>query len=155
MQLVIQFTVRFCGCSEYAPLSLSPSLEFSIMGFSVYLLWSWLFISASHVLLCVFVCVFLVSGRMCAHREVSVVGVYTPTSVCLCMCARWLFMPHCGTRWLALTAAQLPAVLAAGRWLKPIRLAMAPSQWPPTPPTPGLITCWLAHAGPPPVGTKG
>lgn len=135
-----------------ASLSLSQ-LWFSILGLSVYLLWSWLFISASHVLLCAFVCV------SCPH----VVSVYTQTSiylcvtvgVCVCVSVWWLFMLHCGTRWLVLTAAQLPAVLVAGCWLKPIRLAMAPSQWPLTPPTPGLITCWLAHAGPPPVGTEG
>lgn len=49
-------------------------LWFSILGLSVYLLWSWLFISASHVLLCAFVCV------SCPH----VVSVYTQTSIYLC-----------------------------------------------------------------------
>lgn len=83
MQLVIQFTVGFCGCLRAPPprLSVFQSCFFHyLFFFSVYLLWSWLFISASHVMLCVFVCV----------SFAPVVSVYTQTSIYLCasVCAR-------------------------------------------------------------------
>ncbi len=118
MQLVIQFTVRFCGCCEYV--SLPPALSlFFLSGFP---LWDFLFIccglDCSFLLpmsCCVCWCVFLVSVWMCAHSDVRAVSVYTPTSiylcvtmcvcVCVCVCvvtvhaSLWdaLISAHCGS----------------------------------------------------------
>lgn len=144
-------------CSLFLSLSLSSfvlchvSFQFSIIEFSVY---SCCGLDCSFLLpMSCCVCVFFVSLQwVCVHTNINLCAC---ACIRACMCVWWLFMLHCWTPWLVLAAAQLPAVLVAGRWLKPIRLAMAPSRWPLTPPTPGLITCWLAHAGPPPVGTEG
>ena len=111
MQLVIQFAVRFCGCSE--DVSLPPSLFPPPSLFSAFPLWDFLFICcgldcsflASHVSLCVFVCVFRVFVWVCTQSDVHVVTVYTPTSIYLCVrvvtvhASLWdpLISAHCGS----------------------------------------------------------
>lgn len=76
MQLVIQFTARFCGCSDYV--SFPPSIFFS----PFFSLWGFLFICFGPD------CSFLLPMSCCVYVCVNVYfSVYTPTSFCVQVCA--------------------------------------------------------------------
>lgn len=82
---------------------------------------------------CVCLCA---SSQQWTHRRGSIISVLTNIRFLLRVCAYISgSMPHCRTRWLMLTAAQLSAVLAAGFWLK--------TKWHHPSPCPNhlLITC--------------
>lgn len=130
----------------FLSLCLSFSLGFPLSGFAVYLLWSWLFISASHVLLCVFLVPML---SLCVHKHQSTCVRQCVWCVCVCMltvhASLWdtLISAHCGSApscphgWLLIETNQACdgpiAVTPHPSHLRPNHLLIgprrAPSRW--------------------------
>lgn len=106
MQLVVQFIVRLCGCSESICLLSSLSL------FSAFPLWDFLFICCgldcslllSPVSLCAF-CVCFLSLCECVHTSAHVVSGSAQTSIYLCVCVCGCVLPVHASLWDALISA--------------------------------------------------